>query len=170
MLVYLATHDNRYVSCEELIRMAWPVNHIGDQAVHNAVSKLRNALNDDPSDPRYITSERLRGYRVIVPVKAIAPATEQAVEQSPLRRRRRRRFILLVAVVLLLLLLYPRQESVWQVLQRFLGENPGNWVIEVKPASEGGSDQNLPGLTRQDPAQTTASPVPAPRRVRRNST
>ena len=135
VLVYLVQNNDRYVSCEELIRTAWPVSRVGDQAVHNAVSKLRSALDDDSSDPVYIASERLRGYRVIAPVETMTLAPTPAIpKRSALRHRRMLGIALIVAAAFSLLFFFPRQETMWQALQRFLEKNPGNWVIEVKPS------------------------------------
>jgi TolB-like protein/Tfp pilus assembly protein PilF len=60
------------VSKDELFRALWPDVAVTDNALTQAVSELRQALGDDPANPRYVQTVARRGYRFISPVEAVA--------------------------------------------------------------------------------------------------
>ena len=68
VLVYLAEHSDRTVGREELIEQMWPGMVVGDEALSNAINKLRKALGDDARHPTYIETIPKKGYRLIAPV------------------------------------------------------------------------------------------------------
>lgn len=69
-----------YISNEELMQRVWNGLVVSPETVTQRVKLLRDALGDDPRQPRYIEGLRGRGYRLIPPVqrpgqdKAAAPA------------------------------------------------------------------------------------------------
>ena len=100
VLVQLAAQPGRVVSREELLSTVWPGVVVGDDALTQAVIKLRKALGDDAHRPKYIETISKRGYRLIAPVSnAAAPAPTA----EPTRPASRRRPYLIAALVLLLL-------------------------------------------------------------------
>lgn len=68
VLAYLARHPGRVVGREELLSAVWPGMVVGDDALTQAIIKLRRALGDEARTPRYIETISKRGYRLIAPV------------------------------------------------------------------------------------------------------
>ncbi|MEL7474416.1 MAG: response regulator transcription factor, partial [Planctomycetota bacterium] len=64
LLAYLAANPGRAVSRDELLQRVWGVDPRGMQTrtVDMAVARLRDALNDDASDPEVICTVRAKGY------------------------------------------------------------------------------------------------------------
>ena len=68
LLLYLVARPSSLVSKDELFKALWPDVAVTDNALTQAVSELRQALGDDPSEPSYIQTVARRGYRFIAPV------------------------------------------------------------------------------------------------------
>ncbi len=83
LLLYLAPRQSALVAKDELFAALWPDVAVTDNALTQAVSELRQALGDDPSNPTYIQTVARRGYRFIAPVEAILPVHDRPDE--PLR-------------------------------------------------------------------------------------
>jgi DNA-binding winged helix-turn-helix (wHTH) protein/tetratricopeptide (TPR) repeat protein len=90
LLLYLVARPSALVSKDELFKALWPDVAVTDNALTQAVSELRQALGDDPSDPAYIQTVARRGYRFIAPVSSGAvrpmpaePAQAGVVEPQP---------------------------------------------------------------------------------------
>jgi eukaryotic-like serine/threonine-protein kinase len=71
VLAALAAQPGVLVTREELRKHLWPDDTFVDfeTGLNTAVSKLREALNDDPEHPRYIETVPRRGYRFLAPVE-----------------------------------------------------------------------------------------------------
>jgi DNA-binding winged helix-turn-helix (wHTH) protein/TolB-like protein/Tfp pilus assembly protein PilF len=93
LLVALASRPGEVVSREELLSTVWPGVVVGDEALSQAVTKLRKALGDDVRAPTYIETISKRGYRLIAPVKPLAtgPAAETAAAPAQAKSRLRER-------------------------------------------------------------------------------
>ena len=111
VLVYLMRHAGRAVSRSELEESVWPGRVVTEDAVTNAILKLRRAFGDDARHPRIIETIPKAGYRLIAEVvpaggsgdKARAPWTVAATHAgSPRRLRLLWSVVGLVAVPLLL--------------------------------------------------------------------
>lgn len=76
VLVYLAQRAGQVVSRDELLTAVWPRVVVGDDALTQAIIKLRKALGDDPRRPTYIETLAKRGYRLIAPVARVSEAPE----------------------------------------------------------------------------------------------
>lgn len=84
VLVYLARRAGQVVSRDELLTAVWPGVVVGDDALTQAIIKLRKALGDDAKRPAYIETLAKRGYRLIAPVAAAdAPARGSAGVAEP---------------------------------------------------------------------------------------
>lgn len=83
VLVELVANAGRVVSREELQQKLWPADTFVDFDVglNTAIRKLRQALNDDADNPRYIETLARRGYRFVASVAA-PPTTAQPVSTS----------------------------------------------------------------------------------------
>jgi len=70
VLVELVANAGKVVSREELQQKLWPADTFVDFDVglNTAIRKLRQALNDDAENPRYIETLAKRGYRFMAPV------------------------------------------------------------------------------------------------------
>jgi adenylate cyclase len=89
VLLHLAGHPGEVISREELMAAVWPGVVVGDDALTQAIIKLRKALGDDARQPRYIETISKRGYRLVAAAGQPAPATPTAAMPQPPARRRR---------------------------------------------------------------------------------
>jgi two-component system response regulator VicR len=63
LLKYLAEREDRVFSREQLLEEVWGYEYYGDiRTVDVTVRRLREKLEDDPSDPKYIMTKRGIGY------------------------------------------------------------------------------------------------------------
>jgi DNA-binding winged helix-turn-helix (wHTH) protein/tetratricopeptide (TPR) repeat protein len=77
LLLYLVGRPSALVGKEELFRALWPDVAVTDNALTQAVSELRQALGDDPSNPTYVQTVARRGYRFIAAVSVHAPRVSE---------------------------------------------------------------------------------------------
>jgi TolB-like protein/DNA-binding winged helix-turn-helix (wHTH) protein/Flp pilus assembly protein TadD len=97
VLVYLARHQGKVVSRDELEREVWRGAIVGYDAVTSTVIKLRKALGDDPHAPTYIATVPKRGYQLIALISPVVaePTTRPAapsispITAGPVSRRPR---------------------------------------------------------------------------------
>jgi Tol biopolymer transport system component/DNA-binding winged helix-turn-helix (wHTH) protein len=83
-LVYLVEHRERLVRKNELIDAVWHDVVVTDDSLIHAISVLRRALSDDPSNCHYVQTVPRRGYRFIAPVRAIPdPAAHSTLPVTP---------------------------------------------------------------------------------------
>jgi serine/threonine protein kinase/tetratricopeptide (TPR) repeat protein len=70
ILQILLEHPGEIVTREELRKRIWPADTFVDfdKGLYNAIKKLREALGDEPSFPRYVETVPKRGYRFIAPL------------------------------------------------------------------------------------------------------
>jgi TolB-like protein/DNA-binding winged helix-turn-helix (wHTH) protein/Tfp pilus assembly protein PilF len=79
LLVALAQRAGQVATRDELLREVWGERGaVSDEPLTRAVAELRRMLGDDRGDPAYIATIPKRGYRVVAPVTAIAPAAKAA--------------------------------------------------------------------------------------------
>src|SRR5215472_4761864 len=76
VLLELVCNPGKVVSREELQQKLWSEDTFVDfdTGLNTAIRKLRQALNDDADQPRYIETLARRGYRFIAPVAEAVPA------------------------------------------------------------------------------------------------
>lgn len=108
VLLRLAADGGGVVTRDELLASVWPGVVVGDEALTQAIIKLRRALGDNPRSPAYIETIAKRGYRLIAPVRGAVgiPATAQATATAPAvpeaqARPRSRRWLAAFALILL---------------------------------------------------------------------
>jgi cholera toxin transcriptional activator len=72
VLAYLLQHPGEVVSREDLRQRLWPSDTFVDfdHSLNTAVNKLREALGDSASSPRYVETLARKGYRFVAPVQA----------------------------------------------------------------------------------------------------
>ena len=78
LLLALAQRTGELVSKQELFRAVWKDRVVSDAALTTCVLELRDALQDDARQPRYIETLHRRGYRLLVPLVPLAPAAPPA--------------------------------------------------------------------------------------------
>jgi DNA-binding winged helix-turn-helix (wHTH) protein/predicted ATPase len=82
LLLALAQHTGELVSKQELFRAVWKGRVVSDAALTTCVQELRDALQDDARQPRYIETLHRRGYRLLVRLVPLAPAALPAATPS----------------------------------------------------------------------------------------
>jgi cholera toxin transcriptional activator len=82
VLALLLERAGEVVTREELQQKLWPSDTFVDfdHSLNTAINKVREALGDSASNPRYVETLARRGYRFIAPVQADAP--KDAVPQE----------------------------------------------------------------------------------------
>jgi adenylate cyclase len=93
VLALLAESAGTAVSREDLLAKVWPGVIVGDDALTQAIIKLRKALGDDAHHPKYIETISKRGYRLIAPVGG----REKAPQQGDTSLKPSRAILLVVA-------------------------------------------------------------------------
>jgi DNA-binding winged helix-turn-helix (wHTH) protein/Tol biopolymer transport system component len=85
----LVSNAGKVVSREELQQKLWSEDTFVDfdTGLNTAIRKLRQALNDDADQPRYIETLARRGYRFIAPVAVATPAISDSVEPIDLQQQ-----------------------------------------------------------------------------------
>jgi DNA-binding winged helix-turn-helix (wHTH) protein/Tol biopolymer transport system component len=68
LLCYLVSRKGEYVSQRELLENVWSGRVVSDNAIRRVVKKLRDALGDEPRDPKYIKTVPNKGYLLIADV------------------------------------------------------------------------------------------------------
>jgi len=91
VLLLLLKRPGAIVTREEVRQALWPADTFVDfdHGLNTAVNKLRDALDDTASNPRFIETLARRGYRFIAPVEVVggepapaSPSSEEAPSQS----------------------------------------------------------------------------------------
>lgn len=89
LLLCLARRPGQIVLKEEILAEVWPGQFIAESGLSRCVAELRQLLQDDAQQPRFIETIPKRGYRLIAPVAWLdeAPSPEAdaaATEAAPL--------------------------------------------------------------------------------------
>ncbi len=84
LFAVLINHAPDRVSKDDLIREVWGDVVVGDEALAQRVRLLRQALDEDSQKPRYFSSVRGRGYRLLCDVQSIGASKEQEKTKSGL--------------------------------------------------------------------------------------
>lgn len=109
LLKLLCEAEGRTVSREEIMDHVWAGVAVTDLSITRAVSDLRKFLTDDVKNPQIIGTVRKVGYRLLIPVTTVTPASpvQKAIPQSS-----KRIWVGLgVAMVVLTLLLWPGKDT-----------------------------------------------------------
>src|SRR6201997_864669 len=80
VLTLLLERSGEGVTREELQQKLWPADTFVDfdHSLNTAVSKVREALGDSASSPRYLETLARRGYRFLAPVESAHSGPEDA--------------------------------------------------------------------------------------------
>src|SRR3954470_3906978 len=87
LLLMLLDHPGEILTREEISRTLWSDGTFVDyeHGLNSAVNRIREALGDSASNPRFVETLARRGYRFVAPVQRIAPEplTNAAAPASP---------------------------------------------------------------------------------------
>ncbi len=86
LLVFLIENHDRLVSKNELLDTVWGETVVSESALSKAIARLRKALGDDSSHPRYIETVHSLGYRFIAKVQEIEPSARNRPVRVPARK------------------------------------------------------------------------------------
>jgi len=85
LLLFLIESHEYLVTRDQIIERLWGKNVFlnTDGSINAAIRKIRQALKDDPEEPRFLQTVTGRGYRFIAPIIMLGPPTEtDSVEPS----------------------------------------------------------------------------------------
>jgi DNA-binding winged helix-turn-helix (wHTH) protein len=74
LLCYLVENAGRVIKREELSEKIWPDTHVSDASLTQAIASLRDALEDEVREPRYVATLPRRGYKFVGKVARDQPA------------------------------------------------------------------------------------------------
>ncbi len=85
VLVMLLERPGDLLTREEISRRLWPDGTFVDyeHGLNAAVNRIREALGDTASHPRFVETLARRGYRFVAPVERIGPGVPQAAREQP---------------------------------------------------------------------------------------
>lgn len=85
VLVVLLENAGRVVTREELREQIWPADTFVDfdHSLNTAINKVREALGDSASSPRFVETLARRGYRFIAPVNGMQGLASTSPTTSP---------------------------------------------------------------------------------------
>src|SRR5579862_2216054 len=86
VLIMLLERPGELLTREEISRELWPDGTFVDyeHGVNSAINRIREALGDTASNPRFVETLARRGYRFLAPVERIGePAVEMSVSGDP---------------------------------------------------------------------------------------
>lgn len=154
LLIALVRAAPNLLSIDALMAEVWPKLVVSPETVSQRIKLLRDALGDDPRNPRYVEGLRGRGYRVIPTVErsiastaAIRPPhrtsdasgdiSQQAVQSSatpslPQSSPRRLRIWIIVIAVALMASAFGIRKIVWSELNK---PKTAVDVVAVRPRS-----------------------------------
>lgn len=89
LLARLLEQPGRVVGRDELVNLLWPGEQHGDfdQRLNKAVHKLRCALGDDPTNPRFVQTFNRHGYRFVADIAFVSGNGCSSAERFPADER-----------------------------------------------------------------------------------
>jgi TolB-like protein/DNA-binding winged helix-turn-helix (wHTH) protein/Tfp pilus assembly protein PilF len=105
LLVALVERPGEVVTREELRHRLWPDGTFVDfdHSISSAINKLRSALGDSATQPRYVETVGRRGYRFLYPVSTVVAGSAPLITGVPQTLPRFRQMAVLVALALVVL-------------------------------------------------------------------
>ncbi len=82
LLRHLVQNPNRLLTKDEILEKVWPDTFVSEGLVREYVQDLRQALNDDPKEPRFIETVHRRGYRFLGDIEITGDDANSLPSQS----------------------------------------------------------------------------------------
>jgi TolB-like protein/DNA-binding winged helix-turn-helix (wHTH) protein/Tfp pilus assembly protein PilF len=84
ILIFLVERPGQLVSRDEIAERIWGKDVFldTDNSINGAIRKIRQVLNDDPEQPRFIQTVTGRGYRLIAPVQPVTQPPPPPVQNT----------------------------------------------------------------------------------------
>jgi cholera toxin transcriptional activator len=85
ILICLLQRPGEVITREDLRQKLWPADTFVDfdHSLNTAIAKLREALGDSASNPRYVETMARRGYRFLAPVQRAEPKPASGENSEP---------------------------------------------------------------------------------------
>ena len=86
LLLFLIEHRGELVTRDQIVERIWGKGVFldSDNSINSAISKIRQALRDDPEQPRFVQTVTGKGYRFIAPVEEFGvPVLDTFAERRP---------------------------------------------------------------------------------------
>lgn len=112
VLDYLCRHQNETVSIDELLSTLWPNVIVTENTVRRIIAQLRKVLDDDVTNPQFITTIPRKGYRFV-----------QQAKWYPAKSLHYSHYLLLTLAVITLLIIFM---FFWSRVT--FQENTPNWL------------------------------------------
>ncbi len=87
VLLALAERRGGVVTREELLEQVWGGRAMSDDPLTRCIGDLRRALGDQRDEPVYIETIHKRGYKLMVPVENIEPASTKAADSRVAKKQ-----------------------------------------------------------------------------------
>ena len=140
LLVFLIENRHRLVIKRELLDAVWGGTYVSESALSKAVARLRKALEDTPSKPKYIETVHALGYRFTADIQVIEQPTGNKSIQASTRRRTFTRILFAGILIIVLLLLSLELSNLW--MEKSSKEEPLKVTsLAVLPLSNLSGDQ-----------------------------
>src|SRR5580700_672664 len=120
VLAMLLEHPGEIITREELQARIWPADtFVGfDEGINTAIRKLRVVFGDSADNPRYIETIPRRGYRFVVPLRALeephsatGPPAEAAISASWWHKSEHRIAAVVIVTLLIVGAYFARQRA-----------------------------------------------------------
>lgn len=82
LLKYLLERPGQLVTKQELLDAIWPETFVGDSVLKVSIRQLREVLQDDPKNPRFIETAHRRGYRFVGRISENEQVVQSAERRS----------------------------------------------------------------------------------------
>jgi TolB-like protein/DNA-binding winged helix-turn-helix (wHTH) protein len=107
LLIYLITHRDHLVTSHELMDTVWGNTVVSDSALRTAIARLRDALGEKPSHPKYLETVHGKGYRFVAEVDEVETgAAEGDLAPETTGHKSRRGLYAVIAAGLMALVAY----------------------------------------------------------------
>jgi TolB-like protein/DNA-binding winged helix-turn-helix (wHTH) protein len=84
-LLVLVNARGRIVDKDDLLKQVWPGTFVEEGSLARNISTLRKVLGDDGGEQRLIETIPKRGYRIVAPIRELAPAERPSLPVTPAR-------------------------------------------------------------------------------------
>ena len=82
-LLYLVQHSGTLIKKEELLEAVWSDALVTENTLSQCIKELRQALEDEVSNPRFIKTVPRVGFQFIAPVEVLPVATAEETRETP---------------------------------------------------------------------------------------